>query len=69
MDPIAEKSQFICTNMSSHPDTLVAYVKYFGKVQEKVTDANMTAIDRNVRIPLLNLTEHYMQSDSRLLSL
>jgi len=47
MDPIADKSQFICTNMSSHPDTLVAYVKYFGKVQEKVTDANMTAIDRN----------------------
>ncbi|KAN0118995.1 hypothetical protein V8E52_004767 [Russula decolorans] len=31
-DPVADKSGFLCTYMSTHPDTLVAYVKHFGKI-------------------------------------
>lgn len=31
--------------MKNHPDTLVAYVKYFGKVRGKVVTAQMTVID------------------------
>jgi len=44
-DPVAEKSSFLKMYMSHHPDTLVAYVKFFGKVSENVTSAEMTAID------------------------
>ena len=39
--------------MKNHPDTLVAYVKYFGKVRGKVTTARMTAIDTKVRVPVI----------------
>lgn len=35
--------------MSNHPDTLVAYAKWFGKVKEVITSAEMTAIDCKVR--------------------
>ncbi|TEB35262.1 hypothetical protein FA13DRAFT_1728057 [Coprinellus micaceus] len=43
-DPVAEKSGFLCMYMSGHPDTLVAYAKWFGKVQEHITSAQMTGI-------------------------
>ncbi len=46
--------------MSNHPDTLVAYVKYWGKVKETVVSAQMTSIDSEVRVscslPLLELS-------------
>jgi len=58
-DPVAEKSTFLCMYMSNHPDTLVAYVKYFGKVKEKVSSAKMTSIDTNG----MNLS--YRVSDSK----
>jgi hypothetical protein len=48
-DPVAEKSGFLCMYMSSHPDTLVAYAKWFGKVQEHITSAQMTGITTKVR--------------------
>jgi hypothetical protein len=44
-DPVAEKSTFLRMYMSNHPDTLVAYAKWFGKVKEVITSAEMTAID------------------------
>ncbi|KAI0044564.1 hypothetical protein FA95DRAFT_1597317 [Auriscalpium vulgare] len=44
-DPVADKSGFLCMYMSNHPDTLVAYVKYFGKIKEHVVSAKMTTID------------------------
>lgn len=47
-DPVAEKSTFLCMYMSNHPDTLVAYVKYWGKVKEHVVSAKMSSIDSNV---------------------
>ena len=47
-DPVAAKSTFLCMYMSNHPDTLVSYVRYFGKVKEKVKSAEMTAIDSKV---------------------
>lgn len=47
-DPVAEKSTFLCMYMSNHPDTLVAYVKYWGKVKEQVVSAKMSSIDSNV---------------------
>ncbi len=47
-DPVAEKSGFLKMYMSNHPDTLVAYAKWFGKVKEVITSAEMSAIDCNV---------------------
>ena len=47
-DPVAEKSGFLCMYMSNHPDTLVSYVRYWGKVTEHVVSAKMTAIDTKV---------------------
>ncbi|KAJ7027522.1 hypothetical protein C8F04DRAFT_1122280 [Mycena alexandri] len=44
-DPVAEKSGFLKMYMSNHPDTLVAYAKWYGKVAEPITSAEMTAID------------------------
>ncbi|KAJ3570705.1 hypothetical protein NP233_g4231 [Leucocoprinus birnbaumii] len=44
-DPVAEKSGFLRMYMSGHPDTLVAYAKWFGKVEEVISSAEMTAID------------------------
>ena len=49
-DPVAEKSGFLKMYMSNHPDTLVAYAKWFGRVQEVITSAEMSAIDCNVRL-------------------
>jgi hypothetical protein len=48
-DPVAEKSAFLRMYMSNHPDTLVAYAKWFGKVDEIITSAEMSAIDTKVR--------------------
>ncbi|KAG1848968.1 hypothetical protein DFJ58DRAFT_795702 [Suillus subalutaceus] len=44
-DPVASKSGFLCMYMKNHPDTLVAYVKYFGKVEGNVLTAEMSGID------------------------
>ncbi|TFK24466.1 hypothetical protein FA15DRAFT_641047 [Coprinopsis marcescibilis] len=44
-DPVASKSQFLCMYMLGHPDTLVAYAKWYGKVDEELLTARMTAID------------------------
>jgi len=44
-DPVADKSGFLCTYMSSHPDTLVAYAKHFGKVDGHVLSAKMLSIN------------------------
>ncbi|KZV90268.1 hypothetical protein EXIGLDRAFT_720587 [Exidia glandulosa HHB12029] len=44
-DPVAPRSGFLCQYMSSHPDTLVAYVVYFGKVKEPLQSARMESID------------------------
>ena len=51
-DSVAEKSSFLCMYMSGHPDTLVAYVKYYGKVKETVASAKMSSIDSNVSCKL-----------------
>ena len=48
-DPVAAKSSFLCMYMSNHPDTLVSYVRHWGKVKEKVKSAQMLAIDTKVR--------------------
>jgi len=44
-DPVASKSTFLCMYMTNHPDTLVAYVKHFGKVPGNVRSAEMKSID------------------------
>ena len=49
-DPVAEKSGFLCTYMSNHPDTLVAYAKWFGKITDNISSAEMSAIDTKVCI-------------------
>jgi hypothetical protein len=48
-DPVADRSGFLCTYMSSHPDTLVAYAKHFGKVDGNVSSAKMLSINSKVR--------------------
>ncbi|KAJ7226923.1 hypothetical protein GGX14DRAFT_627514, partial [Mycena pura] len=45
VDPVADKSGFLRMYMSNHPDTLVAYAKWYGKVAEPITSAEMSAID------------------------
>ena len=47
-DPVAEKSAFLCMYMSNHPDTLVAYAKWYGKVKEPIAGAKMTGITTKV---------------------
>jgi hypothetical protein len=49
IDPVAEKSSFLCMYMSSHPKTLVAYAKWFGKVEEPISSVDMTGID--IKVP------------------
>ncbi|KAJ6558279.1 hypothetical protein B0H19DRAFT_946226 [Mycena capillaripes] len=44
-DPVAAKSGFLKMYMSSHPDTLVGYAKWYGKVSEPISSAEMSAID------------------------
>jgi len=57
-DPVAEKAGFLRTYMmSSHPDTLVAYAKWFGKVPEAITCAKMSAINTRVRFLFFELLE------------
>ena len=56
-DPVAEKSSFLRMYMSSHPDTLIAYAKWFGKVNEVITSAEMSAIDCKVAIFLLVVSQ------------
>ena len=48
-DPVADKSGFLCMYMSNHPDTLVSYVRYWGKISAQVSSAKMNSIDTNVR--------------------
>jgi len=47
-DPVASKSTFLCMYMTNHPDTLVAYVKHFGKVPGNLSSAEMKSIDCKV---------------------
>lgn len=47
-DPVADRSGFLCTYMSSHPDTLVAYAKHFGQVEGHLLSAKMLSIDSKV---------------------
>jgi hypothetical protein len=51
-DPVASKSAFLCMYMKNHPDTIVAYVKYFGKVAGNVVTAEMKSIDSQVGLGL-----------------
>lgn len=44
-DPVAAKSTFLCMYMSNHPDTLVSYVRHWGKITETVASAQMAGID------------------------
>ncbi|KZV71496.1 hypothetical protein PENSPDRAFT_664381 [Peniophora sp. CONT] len=45
-DPVKDKSGFLCMYMSSHPDTLVGYAKYHGKVKASdLVSAKMVSID------------------------
>ncbi|KIL63758.1 hypothetical protein M378DRAFT_657582 [Amanita muscaria Koide BX008] len=54
-DPVAEKSTFLRMYMSNHPDTLVAYAKYYGKVDAPIVSAEMTAISTKTMTILCTL--------------
>ena len=59
-DPVADKSGFLCMYMSNHPDTLVSYVRYWGKVSAQVSSAKMTAIDTKVRMLRCDLRDRLL---------
>ena len=65
-DPVADKSGFLCMYMSNHPDTLVSYVRYWGKIKAQVSTAKMTAIDTKVRPILHDGSRLAMMTPSRL---
>lgn len=45
-DPVAAESRFLSMYMSNgHPETLIAYAKWYGKVKEGISSAEMMAID------------------------
>ncbi|KAG1836047.1 hypothetical protein DFJ58DRAFT_670038 [Suillus subalutaceus] len=44
-DLVAYKSGFLCMYMKKHPDTLVAYVNFFGQVEGILLIAEMSSID------------------------
>ncbi|KAK2461097.1 hypothetical protein APHAL10511_006876 [Amanita phalloides] len=44
-DPVADKSAFLRVYMSHHPDTLVAYAKWYGKVEAPISSAEMIDIN------------------------
>ncbi|KAJ7582083.1 hypothetical protein C8J56DRAFT_865601 [Mycena floridula] len=56
-DPVAEKSTFLRMYMSSHPDTLIAYAKWYGKVSETIKSAEMAAIDTKSMTLTCTLTD------------
>ncbi|KAG6875100.1 hypothetical protein C0992_005206 [Termitomyces sp. T32_za158] len=74
-DPVAEKSGFLRKYMSGHPDTLVAYAKWFGKVREPITSAEMTRIDtkngtkKEVHVPIDPPLKGYEDVKPRLLDM
>ncbi|OAX33438.1 hypothetical protein K503DRAFT_775610 [Rhizopogon vinicolor AM-OR11-026] len=83
-DPVASKSGFLCMYMKNHPDTLVAYVKYFGKVEGNVLTAAMSSIDskgmtllyklksgesKTIRVPFDPLLSKYEDVKPRLLGM
>jgi len=55
-DSVKPNSGFLCTYMSNHPDTLVAYVRHQGKVMEEVQSAKMTSIDQQAMTLSYKLT-------------
>ncbi|PFH48538.1 hypothetical protein AMATHDRAFT_65255 [Amanita thiersii Skay4041] len=61
-DPVAEKSAFLKMYMSNHPDTLVAYAKYYGKVEGHIVSAEMTDISTKRMILLCTLKSGEKQS-------
>ncbi|KAI0685319.1 hypothetical protein BC835DRAFT_1514180 [Cytidiella melzeri] len=82
-DPVAAKSTFLCMYMSNHPDTLVSYVRHWGKVGQKVSSAQMTSIDtqgmsltyttnagkNEIRVPFQPPLAGYEEVKPRLLSM
>ncbi|KAG1739026.1 hypothetical protein EDB19DRAFT_1981680, partial [Suillus lakei] len=83
-DPVASKSGSLCMYMKNHPDTLVSYVKYFGKVEDSVLTAEMSSIDskgmtllyklesgplNTIRVPFNPLLSGYDHVKPRLLSM
>ncbi|KAF8634673.1 hypothetical protein AX15_000774 [Amanita polypyramis BW_CC] len=61
-DPVSEKSAFLRMYMSSHPDTLVAYAKWYGKVEAAVVSAEMTDISTKSMTLLCTLKSGEKQS-------
>ena len=48
-DPVAAESRFLSMYMSNgHPETLIAYAKWYGRVEEGISSAEMMAIDSKV---------------------
>lgn len=49
-DPVtAAESRFLSVYMSNnHPETLIAYAKWYGKLEEGIASAEMMAIDSKV---------------------
>ncbi|KAF9048232.1 hypothetical protein BDZ89DRAFT_1057812 [Hymenopellis radicata] len=55
-DPVANKSRELKAYLSNQPETLVAYAKWYGKVAETITGAEVAAIDSKVKSLTLTCT-------------
>ncbi|KAF8346321.1 hypothetical protein F5887DRAFT_961369 [Amanita rubescens] len=61
-DPVSEKSAFLRMYMSHHPDTLIAYAKWYGKVKAPIVSAEMTDISTKSMTLLCTLKSAEKQS-------
>ncbi|KIK45557.1 hypothetical protein CY34DRAFT_523989 [Suillus luteus UH-Slu-Lm8-n1] len=83
-DSVASNSSFLCMYMKDHTGTLVAYVRYFGKVEDDVVTAEMSSIDskgmtllyelksgisKSIQVPFDPLLSEYDDAKPRLLSM
>ncbi|KAG2042779.1 hypothetical protein BDR03DRAFT_912312 [Suillus americanus] len=83
-DPVASKSSSLCQYMKNHPSTLVAYVNYFGNIDDNVVTAEMSSIDsegmtlkykqlqsepKSIRVPFNPPLSKYDDAKPRLLSM
>ncbi|KAG2345828.1 hypothetical protein BDR05DRAFT_1058005 [Suillus weaverae] len=71
-DPVASNSSFLCTYMKNHPGTLVAYVKYFGKVEDNgmiLLYKLKSGLSNSIRVPFDPLLSEYDDVKPRLLSM
>ncbi|KAG1812861.1 uncharacterized protein BJ212DRAFT_1368588 [Suillus subaureus] len=63
-DPVASNSSSLCMYMKNYPGTLVAYVKYFGNIDDNVVHVEMSNIDSKGMTLLYKLQSELSEPES-----